>query len=250
MQTGHMGRIHLIDGEKGGVGKSLFARVMVQYAIDKKLEHALVDADITNQDVKRFYDYAVDAEFSEALNKGDKADVIFELARKKPVIVNLPANVFPKVNNWIHRGKLLEVASKYGVDICKWFVCDGGFESIDLFYQSINLHKDKMLHVFVRNLGKTDDWSFLQENHAYKTITNKYKNILKIIDFPLLYPGDRYFIDSNKFRFDAPNIEETMPIMSQQRLSTFLEESHLAIERTHLWSKDKQPVKQNLDVKS
>ena len=88
-----MARIHLIDGEKGGVGKSLFTRVMVQYAIDNKLEHTLVDADITNQDVKRFYNYAVDAEFSEAVNKGDKADIIFELAREKPVIVNLPANV-------------------------------------------------------------------------------------------------------------------------------------------------------------
>ncbi|MEO1560308.1 MAG: mobilization protein MobD-like protein, partial [Cyanobacteria bacterium J06632_19] len=37
-----MARIHLIDGEKGGVGKSLFTRVMVQYAIDNKLEHTLV----------------------------------------------------------------------------------------------------------------------------------------------------------------------------------------------------------------
>ena len=33
-----MARIHLIDGEKGGVGKSLFTRVMVQYVIDNKLE--------------------------------------------------------------------------------------------------------------------------------------------------------------------------------------------------------------------
>lgn len=249
-----MARIHLIDGEKGGVGKSLFARVMVQYAIDKKIEHALVDADMTNQDVKRFYDYAIDAEFSEAVNKGDRADIIFELGRKKPVIVNLPANVFPRVNNWITRGRLLEVADKYGVDICKWFVCDGGFESIDLFYQSINLYKDKMLHAFVKNLGKTDDWSFLNDDTTYKNITNKFKNTLKIIDFPLLYPGDRYFIDSKKFRFDAMEIEETMPVMSQQRLSTFLEESNRAIEITQLWAKDKQankkePVKPQTDTK-
>jgi hypothetical protein len=238
-----MARIHLIDGEKGGVGKSLFARVMVQYAIAKKLEHALVDTDMTNQDVKRFYDYAIDAEFSEAVNKGDRADIIFELARKQPVIVNLPANVFPRVNNWIIKGRLLEVADKYGVDICKWFVCDGGFESIDLFYQSMNLYKDKMLHVLVRNLGKTDDWSFLEDDINYQEFKNKHKNNLKIIDFPLLYPGDRYFIDSKKFRFDVPEIEEIMPIMSQQRLSTFLEESNCAIENTQLWAKDKQAKK-------
>jgi hypothetical protein len=231
-----MARIHLIDGEKGGVGKSLFARVMVQYAIDKKLEHTLVDADITNQDVKRFYDYAVDAEFSEAVNKGDKADIIFELARKQPVIVNLPANVFPQVKNWIKNGRLLEVADKYGVDICKWFVCDGGFESIDLFYQSLKLYKEKMQHIFVRNFGKTDDWSFLKDNPTYKDLCKKYEKTLKIIDFPMLYPGDRYFIDSNKFRFDAIEIEETMPIMSQQRLSTFLEESNQAIESTQMWN--------------
>jgi hypothetical protein len=238
-----MSRIHLIDGEKGGVGKSLFARVMVQYCIDNKLEHTLVDADITNQDVKRFYNYAVDAEFSEALNKGNKADIIFELARNKPVIVNLPANVFPLVNNWIKKGRLLNVADKYGVDVCKWFVCDGGFESIDLFYQSINLYKDKMLHVFVRNLGKTDDWSFLEADSNYVDLKKKYKTTLQIIDFPLLYPGDRYFIDSHKFRFDSPEIEEKMPIMSQQRLCTFLEESHLQIEITELWT-------QNLSLKN
>jgi hypothetical protein len=232
-----MARIHLIDGEKGGVGKSLFTRVMVQYAIDNKLEHTLVDADITNQDVKRFYDYAVDAEFSEAVNKGDKADIIFELAREKPVIVNLPANVFPKVNNWIKNGRLLEVADKYGVDICKWFVCDGGFESIDLFKQSIDLYKDKMLHIFVKNLGKTDDWSFLKDNSEFKDLCKKREKTLKIIKFPMLYPGDRYFIDSNKFRFDAKEIEKTMPIMSQQRLSTFLSESNQAIESTQIWKK-------------
>lgn len=238
-----MARIHLIDGEKGGVGKSLFGRVMVQYCVNNKLDHALVDADITNQDVKRFYGYAVDAEFSEAIAKGDKADIIFELARNKPVIVNLPANIFPLVNNWITRGRLLDVADKYGVDICKWFICDGGFESIELFYQSMDKYKDKMLHVFVRNLGKTDDWSFLDNQSDYQGLKQKYKKTLQVIDFPLLYPGDRYFIDSNKFRFDDPQIEEKMPVMSQQRLMTFLEDSYLQIEFTELWIPNKQPKK-------
>jgi hypothetical protein len=34
-----------------------------------------------------------------------------------------------------------------------------------------------------------------------------------------------------------------MPVMSQQRLSTFLEESNRAIENTQLWAKDKQAKK-------
>ncbi len=31
-----MNKIHLIGGEKGGVGKSVVARVLAQYLIDKK----------------------------------------------------------------------------------------------------------------------------------------------------------------------------------------------------------------------
>jgi MinD superfamily P-loop ATPase len=43
-----MATIHFIDGEKGGVGKSLFARVMVQYCLDKQLPYVLVEADQSN----------------------------------------------------------------------------------------------------------------------------------------------------------------------------------------------------------
>ena len=91
-----MARIHLIDGEKGGVGKSFFARVMVHYCIDRKLPYTLVDADVTNPDVSKFYPKdAHGTLFSEAQKKAHEADVIFELALKKPVIVNLPAQVYP-----------------------------------------------------------------------------------------------------------------------------------------------------------
>lgn len=96
-----------------------------------------------------------------------------------------------------------------------------------------------MLHVFIRNLGKTEDWSFLEADSKYVDLKKKYKNTLQVIDFPLLYPGDRYFIDSHKFRFDSSEIAEKMPIMSQQRLCTFLEESHLQIEMTKLWESEK-----------
>jgi hypothetical protein len=38
-------KIHLIDGEKGGVGKSLFARVLIQYFLDKNFPFFAVDTD-------------------------------------------------------------------------------------------------------------------------------------------------------------------------------------------------------------
>jgi len=38
-------KIHLIDGEKGGIGKSLFARVLIQYFLDKNFPFFAVDTD-------------------------------------------------------------------------------------------------------------------------------------------------------------------------------------------------------------
>ena len=37
-----MANIHLIGGEKGGVGKSLVARILAQYLIDKELPSSVL----------------------------------------------------------------------------------------------------------------------------------------------------------------------------------------------------------------
>ena len=87
-----MARIHLIDGEKGGVGKSLVARTKVQYCLDRNLPFVAVETDRSNPDVAGIYkgicQYAV---FTEDERQADKADRIFEMAIDKPVIGNLVA---------------------------------------------------------------------------------------------------------------------------------------------------------------
>jgi hypothetical protein len=122
-----MATIHFIDGEKGGVGKSLFARVMVQYCLDKQLPYVLVEADQSNPDVGVFYPENIQtAVFSESERQAYAADAIFNLALTTPVIVNLPAHVTKTVNDWIERNQILEMDAKHKVDICKWFVGNGG----------------------------------------------------------------------------------------------------------------------------
>jgi hypothetical protein len=51
-----MAKIHLIDGEKGGVGKSLFCRVLVEYFQQQAIKFSLIDADRTNPDVGLIYE--------------------------------------------------------------------------------------------------------------------------------------------------------------------------------------------------
>ncbi len=63
------------------MGKSLFARVMVQYCRDRQLAYVLVEADRSNPDVGEVYSEGCEqAVFSEAERKAYDADRIFDLA--------------------------------------------------------------------------------------------------------------------------------------------------------------------------
>ena len=50
-----MTHIHLVGGEKGGVGKSLMARLLAQYFIDNSIAFIGFDSDRTHGALLRFY---------------------------------------------------------------------------------------------------------------------------------------------------------------------------------------------------
>lgn len=244
-----MPRIHLIDGEKGGVGKSFFARVLIQYCLDKNLPYTLVDADFTNPDVKKFYPKdARDTLFSESPKKAHEADLIFELALKKTAIVNLPAQVYPLVKSWIESNCLLEVGRDYGIDLVKWFVCNGGYDSVNLFKESVKHFKEKLPHVFVRNFGLTDEWEFLKEDPDLSNLLKKYKDTIKVIDFPECTPKERYLLDSLQLTFSAAAEHKKFPILSKHRLHNFLVKSYEQIDATGMFQPDNQPKQETVSV--
>ncbi|MFB2833565.1 hypothetical protein [Floridanema evergladense] len=144
----HATKIHLIDGEKGGVGKSLFARVLIQYFLDKKYPFLAVDADRSNPDVSRIYESVCrSALFSEDEKKFFEADKIFEWAFENSVIVNLPAQVYPLVTNWIEKNNLIELGKQSKISFCKWFICTGGYDSVQLFLKSVQHFEKRIAHV-------------------------------------------------------------------------------------------------------
>lgn len=48
--------IHIIDGEKGGAGKSFVSRALIEYCASIKHKVAIVDADKSNEDISQIYD--------------------------------------------------------------------------------------------------------------------------------------------------------------------------------------------------
>ena len=229
-----MATIHLIDGEKGGVGKSFVTRTMIQYGLDRDLPLVAVETDRSNPDVAGIYDdlckYAV---FSEDEKQADKADRIFEYAIEKPVIVSLPSQVHRAVKAWIERNKLLELGKEYQVDFVKWFVCNGEYDSVKLFIASLECYEDQITHILVRNQGLCDEWSQLEEDKSLQKLITKYR--VEVIDFPKLAHRERYAINQKRLRFDSARSYREFGILGKQRVVSFLKAAYASFDSAGVW---------------
>jgi hypothetical protein len=221
-------KIHLIDGEKGGVGKSLFARVVVQYHLDNELPFIAVETDRSNPALAGIYsDVCRFAFFSEDENQLDKADPIYNFALEKSVIVDLPAQAYRSVKGWIIKNNLIELGKEDSVSFYKWFVCDGGYDSLKLLKQTLKEFGDDIQHILVKNLGKCEDWQHLAlDQDLQDLLTSK---DVKIIEFPKFYHMERNSIDMRRLTFSEALEPANFHSISRQRIKSFLRESNKAI---------------------
>ncbi len=229
-----MATIHFVDGEKGGVGKSLVARTMIQYCLDSSKPFVAVETDRSNPDVAGIYkgmcQYAV---FTENERQADKADRVFEMAIEKPVIVNLAAQAHRPVFDWIERNQLLELGTEHGVKFCKWFVCNGGYDSVNLFVQSINSYESRMPHILVKNLGVCDEWEQLEEDDSVQKLIKKYK--VKSMEFPKLAYREGYIINQKRLSFADAREYKEFSVMGRQRVANFLKTAYAAFDSVGVW---------------
>ncbi len=108
-----MSQIHFIGGEKGGVGKSVVARLLAQYWIDRRLPFAGVDGDASHGALVRHY-----GDFSHFvdLTANDSADQILDraLGADRRVLVDLPAQSARSLDAWLTGANVLELARELG----------------------------------------------------------------------------------------------------------------------------------------
>ncbi len=100
-----MSSLNFIGGEKGGVGKSVVARVLAQYFIDKQLPFVGFDTDRSHTSFTRFYaDYASPV-LVDSFEGLDQLVSVFEedteLQAMPKVIVDLAAQTAAPLARWI-----------------------------------------------------------------------------------------------------------------------------------------------------
>jgi hypothetical protein len=161
-----MANIHFIGGEKGGVGKSVVARILAQYFIDKELPFLGFDTDRSHGALLRFYaGYASPV----VVDRYETLDAIIEAAVAQPerrILVDLAAQTYEPLVKWMDESGALELAEEAAFAINYWHVMDSGKDSVDLLLRLLDRFGSRLRYVVVLNQVRGDDFSLFRQSGA------------------------------------------------------------------------------------
>jgi hypothetical protein len=190
-----MSIIHFVGGEKGGVGKSVVARLLAQHFVDRTVPFVALDADGSHGSLLRHY-----ADFTRPLDLSDfeSADQILALAIEtdQRVLVDLPAQSDRPLSAWISEAGVLDLAHESGVPVVFWHVIDDGKDSLITLDRLLTRYGNRGSYVIVKNHGRGKDFS-LFERSAVRTLAAE--RGAHVVDLPELHGPVMSKID----RFDA-----------------------------------------------
>jgi hypothetical protein len=226
--------IHLIGGEKGGVGKSMVSRVLAQYFIDREWPFVGFDTDRSHGSLRRFYaDFA-----SEALvDQYEALDRIVEAALARAgvrVLVDLAAQTHEPLVKWMDESGVLDMGNLSGFTLKYWHVMDSGRDSIDLLAKLFDRFGHRVHYVIVRNHLRGSDFSLLEKSGLLERAGPLGA---KVIDLKQLHGPLVQKIDARNSSFWAA--KNTAPgasgpllnIMERQRLKLWLNHAYGEVEK-------------------
>lgn len=221
-----MSKIHLVGGEKGGVGKSVVSRMLAQYHIDRQIPLVVFDADLSHGAMMRHY-----GAYSTAVDLTDveELDPIVELgaADNAPtILIDLAAQSSRPLFRWMEETDLLSLSDEIGLEFHYWHVMDDGKDSLNLLGELLDRFntKDINLHI-VKNHGRGKNFSALLEEPIHEKLTLR---AIPQIDLAELHKGSMHKIDRYDASFWAAvnnkneKLGPCLNLMERQRVKTWL----------------------------
>ncbi|MDY6955315.1 MAG: mobilization protein MobD [Pseudomonadota bacterium] len=220
-----MSMIHFVGGEKGGVGKSVMARLLSQYFLDKGQAHTGLDADRSHTTLSRYY-----ADFTQPvdLERFEDADRIMEAALdgERAVLIDLPAQSQRLLQRWIEDNDVLSLCDEMQIPVVYWYLVDDSVDSVQLIEQFLDVHGEKLRCVAVKNLGRGSDFSAIEALPALQSQ----------MALPALHAETMRRIDRRELSFwAAANVVDgegpRMGLMERQRARVWLRKAYANIDQ-------------------
>lgn len=225
-----MSKVHFIGGEKGGVGKSMTARLLAQYHIDRQRPFLGFDSDASHGTFSRFY-----GEFASPVIVGDdeSLDGILQACETDPdqdLIIDLAAQTSSRLGQWIEETDVFGLLDELGYQVCLWHVMDDGADSIALLEEVLERYSRPKLQWFiVMNLGRGSDFNELRDSDALRTAESRNA---KLFELGKLHPKLTHKVDfANASFWAAANNREMMNIAERQRMRVWLRNNYSQLDR-------------------
>jgi hypothetical protein len=224
-----VGRVHLIGGEKGGVGKSVVSRLLAQYWIDRAIPFRAFDTDRSHPALLRYY-----SDYSQALDarRMEDLDQIVEALDDsvEEIVVDLAAQTEADFTHWLETGDVIDLLDRLGHPLWYWYVIDDGKDSVRLLSRMLDRFEDDCHIVCVVNRGCGRDFMLFEEAKLADRIQQRGGDV---IELPELHAGSMLKMDAYDKSFWAAihNTDERegpcLTRMERQRARVFIREAHL-----------------------
>lgn len=233
LETPPASKIHLIGGEKGGVGKSLVARLLAQRFIDQKLPFVGFDTDRSHGALMRFYaGYASPV----LVDRYEALDHIIESAVEEPgrrVLVDLAAQTHEPLVRWMDESGVLDMADLSGITLQYWHVMDAGRDSVDLLERLLDRFGQRLRYVLVCNELRGDDFAMLDKSGQLdraQALGAKVVHIRRLQDAVMQKIDSRnasFWAAANVTGADGPGLG----LMERQRLKLWLHHAYAQLAK-------------------
>jgi len=227
-----MAHIHFIGGEKGGVGKSLMARVIAQYLIDRNMPFLGFDTDRSHGALMRFYaGYASPV----LVDRFESLDAIMEAAAEQPerrILVDLAAQTNEPLLKWIDDSGVLNLADEMDIGLTYWHVMDAGKDSVDLLRNLLDRFGKELRYVVVRNQVRGNNFSVLEQSGEQARAVGLGANVISVRH---LHDGVIQKIDASNSSFWAARHGAevdgmALGLMDRQRVKMWLRDLYREID--------------------
>ncbi|MBE9052766.1 hypothetical protein IQ243_20525 [Nostocales cyanobacterium LEGE 11386] len=243
MTTQNSRRLVIVTGDKGGVGKSTFARGLLQCYIDEQQDFLAFDADTSNPQINRFYGSECTIEPVNIFKRG-QTDLFLQGLRKHifPTVNNeegerliSPKSLFllelPPQSSNILKDLVKEmylfdtVKNSYDMRVTMVVVISRTLDSVNQFVNLYDYCQNNVDYIVVKNrfFGEEDEFHRYDNSQAIKTIKADAENskYIREISMPDLIEHAYDYLDANSYSF-AKGMEQDELIAVKGRVTAWM----------------------------
>jgi len=218
-------RLLVITGDKGGTGKSTFARVLVDILLQQGIKLVAFDSDKRNAQLYRFYNQALASGVAriDLATRGGADALINQLeAAQEVILIDLPAGAGEDFERFEQEMDLIQTAKEMGYRLTVVSVINRVKDCVNSLRTLLDYCGDRVDYVVVKNLffGTPERFQRFDESKT-KTLFLQHQGV--VMHLPDLYDGTTDLLDQQNLTFSEAQQHRDLSLVDRTRVKRFLQ---------------------------